>query len=62
MIKFPSQPSPETIFALAASQNENPAIVADWFNSGNRGFVLSSIHTNQIQLALSQGAMIKEIK
>jgi len=62
LIKFPNQPSPETIFALADSQNENPAIVADWFNSGERGFILSSIHTNEIQLALTQGATVKAIK
>ena len=62
LIKFPSQPSPETIFALAATQNENPAIVADWFNYGERGFILSSIHTNEISLAIQQGATIKEIK
>jgi len=62
LIKFPYQPTPETIFALAASQNENPAIVADWFNHGERGFILSSVHTNEIQLALSQGATAKVIK
>ena len=62
LIKFPHQPSPETIFALADSQNENPAIVADWFNQGERGFILSSIHTNEIQLALSQGATVKVFK
>lgn len=62
LIKFQHQPSPETIFALADSQNENPAIVADWFNHGERGFILSSIHTNEIQLALSQGATVKVIK
>jgi len=62
LIKFPYQPTPETIFALAETQNENPAIVADWFNSGERGFILSSVHTNEIQLALTQGATIKEIK
>jgi hypothetical protein len=62
ILHFKDAPSPATINALAATQGENPANVAAWFNKGERGFVLSAVHTNEICLAISQGATIKAIK
>jgi len=62
VLHFKDAPSPATINALAATQGENPANVAAWFNKGERGFVLSAVHTNEICLAIQQGATIKLIK
>lgn len=59
VLHFNQKPNPELIFALAKTQNEDASLVAEWFNNGNRGFVLSTIHTNEIELAKQFGATVE---
>jgi hypothetical protein len=62
LLHFNNEPSQYCIKQLAKTQNESLAIVADWFKSGERGFILSAIHTNEIQIAIDNGATVKQIK
>ena len=63
LLKFSHEPSAATCAALAATQpNTTPAEVLAWFKSGERGFILSEIHTNEICAAVKDGATIKTIK
>jgi len=62
LLKFNREPSAPVVSALAATQNEPPATVAAWFQSGERGFVLAATHTNEISLAVADGATVKGVK
>ncbi len=54
---FPHLPSPEITAKLAATQPDTTtAEVAAWFNPGDRTFVLSSVHSNEIAAATGEGA------
>jgi DNA-binding NarL/FixJ family response regulator len=57
LLKFPQAPAPALVAQLAATQPDTtPAEVAAWFQSGERGFILSSVHTNEIAAAVAAGA------
>lgn len=63
LLRFPAAPSPATVQALAASQpNTSSQDVQAWFDRGERGFILAASHTNEISMAVAEGATVKGVK
>jgi len=57
LLKFSHAPSPAVSDQLANTQPDTTtAEVRDWFAGGERGFIISSVHTNEIKAALAEGA------
>jgi len=59
---FSSVPSAELCAQLAATQPDTTAAdVQTWFAKGERDFILSSVHTNEINAAIAAGAHLEPI-
>jgi len=57
LLKFNHQPPAGIVERLADTQPAGDRLeIRKWFSSGETGFVLSSIHTNEIQSAVESGA------
>ena len=64
IVKFDHKPTVATQDALAATTKDDPAEIRNWFESGERGFVINTTNllaaTNAMNAAKAEGAEIKK--